>query len=47
MTRKPSGPIGQMQKGLVGSGPTGWMEKGPIGSHRSDAEGSHMYMSDG
>ena len=38
VTRKPSGPIGQMdmEKGPIGLGPIGQMQKGPTGTRRME-----------
>ena len=51
LTRKPSGPIGRMQKGPIG---TRRMEKGPSGDFYDELQASqmsncrsHMYTSDG
>jgi hypothetical protein len=44
VTRKPSGPIGQIE---MEKGPIGTRDTQAIGSHRSDEEGSHRYMTSG
>ena len=45
VTRKPSGPIGQMdmEKGPIGLGPIGQMQKGPTGTRRMEKGSSEDF----